>query len=236
MSSAASTAVVAQSSAAPSRLARILGSSIGQKLVMAVTGIILSGFIVGHMAGNLTVFKGAAAINAYGAALRKIPPLLWGTRIVLLLSVGLHIWAYLALSVKSWSARPKGYRKTAYQEASLASRTMRWTGPILGAFIIYHILHLTTGTVHPSFKAGDVYHNLVAGLSVTPVAIFYIVAMACLALHVFHGVWSLFQSLGVSQPRYDSFARRLATIFTIVVVGGFVIIPFAVLAGFLKLQ
>ena len=108
-------------------------------------------------------------------------------------------------------------------------------GAILGAFIIYHILHLTTGTVHPSFKAGDVYHNLVAGLSVTPVAIFYIVAMACLALHVFHGVWSLFQSLGVSQPRYDSFARRLATIFTIVVVGGFVIIPIAVLVGILKL-
>ncbi len=238
MSSAAATAAIAQSPVAQSRLARILGSSIGQKLVMAVTGIILSGFIVGHMAGNLTAFKGALAINAYGAALRKIPPLLWGTRIVLLLSVGLHIWAYLALSIKSWGARPKGYRVTSYKEASLASRTMRWTGPILAAFIVFHILHFTTGTIHPGFeyKAGDIYHNLIAGLSVTPVAIFYIVAMACLALHVFHGVWSLFQSLGVSQPRYDSFARRLATIFTIVVVGGFVVIPIAVLAGFLKLQ
>ncbi len=236
MSSAAPAAAVVSAAPADSRLARILGSSIGQKLVMAVTGIVLSGFIVGHMAGNLTVFKGAAAINAYGAALRRIPALLWGVRFGLLLSVGLHIWAYLALSIKSWGARPKGYRVTSYKEASLASRTMRWTGPILAAFIIYHLLHLTTGTVHPSFREGDVYHNLVAGLSVMPVAIFYIVAMACLALHVFHGVWSLFQSLGISQPRYDSFARRFATLFTIVVVGGFVIIPIAVLAGILKVQ
>jgi succinate dehydrogenase / fumarate reductase cytochrome b subunit len=203
---------------------------------MAATGIVLSAFIVGHMAGNLTVFKGAAAINAYGAALRRIPALLWGVRAVLLLSVLGHIWAYLALSVKSWRARPKGYKVTAYKEASFASRTMRWTGPILAAFIVYHLLHLTTGTVHPSFREGDVYHNLVAGLRVTWVAVFYIVAMGCLALHTFHGVWSMFQSLGVSQPRYESFARRLATIFTIIVVGGFVIIPIAVLAGLLKVQ
>jgi succinate dehydrogenase cytochrome b subunit len=236
VSASAPAAAVVQSAPSDSRLARILGSSIGQKLVMAITGVILSGFIVGHMAGNLTVFKGAAAINAYGAALRRIPALLWGVRAALLLSVLLHIWAYLALSLKSWGARPKGYKVTAYKEASFASRTMRWTGPILAAFIIFHILHLTTGTVHSSFREGDVYHNLVAGLSVMPVAVFYIVAMLCLALHVFHGVWSLFQSLGVSQPRYESFARRFATLFTIVVVGGFVIIPIAVLAGFLKLQ
>jgi succinate dehydrogenase / fumarate reductase cytochrome b subunit len=236
VSASAPAAAVLESPSADSRLARILGSSIGQKLVMAATGIILSGFIVGHMVGNLTVFKGAAAINAYGAALRKFPAVLWGVRFGLLLSVGLHIWSYLALSIKSWGARPKGYRVTSYKEASFASRTMRWTGPILGAFIIYHLLHLTTGTLHPSFREGDVYHNLVAGLSVTPVAVFYLVAMACLALHVFHGVWSLFQSLGISQPRYESFARRLATLFTILVVGGFILIPFAVLAGILKLQ
>jgi succinate dehydrogenase / fumarate reductase cytochrome b subunit len=238
VSSTAPAAAIVQSPPADSRLARILGSSIGQKLVMAATGIILSGFIVGHMVGNLTVFKGAAAINAYGAALRKFPAVLWGVRFGLLLSVGLHIWAYLALSFKSWGARPKGYRVTSYKEASFASRTMRWTGPILGAFVIFHILHITTGTIHPGFTyvSGDVYHNLVAGLSYAPVAAFYIVAMACLALHVFHGVWSLFQSLGISQPRYESFARRLATLFTIVVVGGFVIIPIAVLVGFLKLQ
>lgn len=238
MSASAPAAAVVESPSADSRLARILGSSIGQKLVMAVTGIILSGFIVGHMAGNLTAFKSAEAINAYGAALRKFPALLWAVRFGLLLSVGLHIWAYLALSIKSWAARPTGYRVTAYKEASLASRTMRWTGPILGAFVVFHILHFTTGTIHPGFTyvSGDVYHNLVAGLSVTPVAIFYLVAMACLALHVFHGVWSLFQSLGVSQPRYDSFARRLATLFTIVVVGGFVLVPLAVLVGILKLS
>ncbi|MCL4524395.1 MAG: succinate dehydrogenase cytochrome b subunit [Acidobacteria bacterium] len=238
MSSSAPAVAAVQSPAAESRLARILGSSIGQKLVMAVTGVILSGFIVGHMVGNLTVFKGAEAINAYGVALRKFPALLWAVRFGLLLSVGLHIWAYLALSFKSWGARPQGYKVAAYKEASFASRTMRWTGPILGAFVIFHILHFTTGTITPgfAFKEGDVFHNLVAGLSYAPVAAFYIVAMACLALHVFHGVWSLFQSLGISQPRYESTARRVATLFTIAVVGGFVIIPIAVLAGILKLQ
>ena len=127
VTTSAPAAAVVQAAPSDSRLARILGSSIGQKLVMAITGVILSAFIVGHMAGNLTVFKGAAAINAYGAALRKFPAVLWGVRAGLLLSVLLHIWAYLALSIKSWGARPKGYKVSAYKEASFASRTMRWT-------------------------------------------------------------------------------------------------------------
>jgi len=230
---APSTVAVARPAAA-SRLARIFTSSIGLKLVMAVTGVILCGFVLGHMAGNLTAFKGAAAINAYGAALRKFPALLWAVRLGLLVNTGLHVWAYLMLTGRSWKARNTGYRVTAYKESSFASRTMRWTGPILAAFVVYHLLHLTTGTVHPDFRSGDVYHNLVTGLQVQWVAVFYIVAMVCLALHVFHGVWSLFQSLGVSQPRYGSFGRKLATLFTIVVVGGFLLVPLAVLAGILK--
>jgi succinate dehydrogenase / fumarate reductase cytochrome b subunit len=201
---------------------------------MAATGVVLSGFVLGHMAGNLTAFSGAAALDAYGAALRKFPAVLWGVRLGLLASVALHIWAYWMLTQKSWSARPQGYRVNTYLESTWASRTMRWTGPLLAVFIVYHLLHLTTGTVHPDFREGRVYDNLVSGLQVLPVAIFYIAAMGALGFHLWHGVWSLFQSIGVSQPRYDSFARRLATVFTIVVVGGFVIIPLAVLAGVLR--
>lgn len=238
MSAVAPTSVAVPGPPSASRLVRLMTSSLGLKFVMAATGVILSGFVLGHMVGNLTVFKGAEAINAYGAALRKVPALLWAVRLFLLASVGLHTWAYLVLTGRSWSARPQGYRVAAYKEASWASRTMRWTGPILAAFVVFHILHFTTGTFHPGFefRHGDVYHNLVAGLTVVPVAAFYIVAMIALGFHLFHGVWSLFQSLGVSQPRYDSLARRFATLFTIIVVGGFAVIPLAVLAGMLKVK
>jgi succinate dehydrogenase / fumarate reductase cytochrome b subunit len=201
---------------------------------MAATGVILSGFVLGHMAGNLTAFSGAAALDGYGAALRKFPALLWATRLGLLASVLLHIWAYWMLSRKSWGARPQDYRIKAYQESSWASRTMRWTGPFLAVFIVYHLLHLTTGQAHPDFQEGRIYHNLISGLRVVRVAIFYVAATAALGFHLWHGVWSLFQSVGISQPRYDSFARRLATLFTIVVVVGFVIVPLAVLAGVLR--
>ena len=234
MSVLAPSAVGAVERTSPSWLARLFSSSIGQKVIMAVTGAALSLFVLGHMAGNLNAFRSAEAMDAYGAALRKIPALLWGARIGLLVAVGLHIWSYLALTRKSWAARPQGYRATAYKEASYASRTMRLTGPLLAAFVVYHILHLTTGTVHAQFEEGHVYHNLVTGLRVVPVAIFYLVAMLALGLHLFHGVWSLSQSLGVSQPRHQSFARKLATVFTVIVVGGFALIPLAVLARFLK--
>lgn len=217
-----------------SRFKRLMTSTIGLKVVMAATGIVLSGFVLLHMMGNLIAFTGAEAMDAYGAALRKVPAALWGMRLVLLASVGLHIWAYWALMRISLAARRKPYQKVAYQESSYASRTMRWTGPLLAIFIVYHILHMTTGQAHPQFEEGRVYQNLISGLQVAWVAWFYIVAVLALGFHLFHGVWSLFQSLGVSQPRYQSFARRLATAFTIIVVGGFVLIPVAILMGFLK--
>lgn len=233
MSAAAPSSVVAGRKP-PSALARLLTSSIGQKAVMAVTGLGLSVFVLGHMAGNLNAFLGAQALDAYGAALRKFPALLWSARIALLVAVGLHIWAYVALQRKNMGARPQGYRSVTHRESSFASRTMRLTGPLLAAFIVFHILHLTTGTVHPDFQEGAVYHNLLTGLQVAPVAIFYLVAMLALAWHLFHGVWSLFQTLGIGQPRYESFGRRFATVYTLIVVAGFAAIPIAVLAKFLK--
>ena len=212
----------------------ILTSSIGLKLIMAVTGVILTGFVLGHMVGNLKVYEGAESLNAYGRFLRIEPALLWSVRAGLLTAVGLHIWAYVLLTRGNWGARPEGYRELKRRESTYASRSMAFTGPLLLAFIVYHLLHLTTGTVHPSYKEGDVYHNLIAGLSVVPVAVFYLVSMAALALHLWHGVWSLFQTLGADQPRYGSLGRRFATAFTVVVVLGFASVPIAVVAGLVK--
>lgn len=234
MATAAPESSPAASRSSRARLARFVRSSIGLKLVMALTGVILSGFVLGHMVGNLKAFEGPEALNAYAKLLRVEPPLLWTVRLVLLASVGLHIWAYLLLTADSRKARRQGYRVTAYRESSFASRSMRLTGPLLLAFIVYHILHLTTGTVHPDPKEGDVYHNLISGLRVVPVALIYLAAMAMLALHLWHGVWSLFQTLGASQPRYHSLGRRVATVFTLVVTLGFAAVPLSVLAGIVK--
>jgi succinate dehydrogenase / fumarate reductase cytochrome b subunit len=214
-----------------SRGLQFLNSSIGKKIVMAVTGVILSAFILGHMTGNLLVFKGPEAMNHYAAFLQGLGSALWAIRLVLLVSVGLHAWAYLSTTAESLNARPVGYRKTAYKESDLASRTMRWTGPILAVFIVFHILHMTVGSVHPAFKHLDAYGNVVRGLSVVPVAAFYIVSMACLGVHTWHGTWSMLQTLGLSHPRFDPVRKKIAVVFTLVVAGGFVLVPLAVLAG-----
>jgi succinate dehydrogenase / fumarate reductase cytochrome b subunit len=218
--------------------ATFLGSSVGKKIVMAVTGIVLSLFVLGHMAGNLQAFlpNGAEALDHYGAFLRELlhGTGIWFVRAGLLLAVGLHAWAYLTLSQKSWAARPNGYAVTDFEEATFASRSMRWTGPILGAFIVFHLLHLTTGTLHPHFTEGKVYQNLVTGLAPVPIALFYILAMGCLAFHLWHGAWSMLQTLGLSHPKYLKARKTFAIVFTVLVTGGFVLVPIAVLAGVLK--
>src|SRR5262249_40484200 len=142
---------------------------------------------------------------------------IWFVRAGLLLAVALHVWAYAGLTTTSLAARPTDYRVSDYEEATFASRSMRWTGPILAAFIVYHILHMTTGAVHPHFVEGRVYQNLVTGLRVVPVAIFYLVAMGCLAFHLWHGTWSMLQTLGLSHPRYLKARKVFAVVFTLVV-------------------
>lgn len=234
MSATAADSATVRTGAPSGVLTRLFRSSIGQKVIMAVTGVALSVFVLGHMLGNLTAFQGPAAIDGYGAALRQVPAALWAMRIGLLVAVALHIWAYLALTRTSMAARPSGYKKAAYREATYASRTMRWTGPLLLAFIVFHLGDLTVGTFNPGFEEGLVYRNLVASLKRTGVAVFYLVALGALALHLWHGIWSLFQTLGFSQPRQQSFARKLATVFTLIVVLGFALIPLAVMAGMLR--
>ena len=234
MSAVASSTAAGRRRVYNNRLQRMLNSSIGLKITMALTGVILSGFVLVHMLGNLQVYQGAEALDAYGRLLRKEPALLWTFRLVLLSAVGLHVWAFIALTRKNLQARPQAYRARKNKESSLASRSMTITGPLILAFIIYHILHLTTGTVHPDFQEGAVYHNLVAGLGGI-VGVIYVVAVIMLAFHLWHGIWSMFQTLGAPEGRYGSLGRRFATIFTILVTLGFATVPLAVLTGFLKL-
>ena len=211
-------------------------SSIGRKVVMAVTGAILFGFVLGHLAGNLTVYLGPEALNGYAVFLRQFlhGAGLWVARAVLLLSVILHIWSATSLTLTSRAARPVGYRERQWTESTYASRTMRWSGVIIFFFVIYHLLHFTFGTVHPAFVEGDVYHNFVTGFQSVPVSIAYIVAMILLGLHLRHGVWSMFQTLGVSHPRYIRWAHVGAWIFALLIVVGNCSFPIAVLAGFVK--
>jgi succinate dehydrogenase / fumarate reductase, cytochrome b subunit len=233
MSAVASSPPAGRRPASRSRLQRFMTSSIGLKLVMALTGVLLSLFVLGHMLGNLQVYQGAQAIDDYGKLLRKEPALLWTARLGLLAAVGLHIWAYIALTRKNLQARPQGYREKKLREASYASRSMTLTGPLILAFIIYHILHMTTGTVHPSFEEGAVHHNLVTGLTGLA-GVIYIIAMVMLSFHLWHGVWSMLLTLGLPEGRYQSLGRTLATVFTVLVTVGFISVPLAVLTGVIK--
>jgi succinate dehydrogenase / fumarate reductase cytochrome b subunit len=205
---------------------------IGKKTVMAVTGMILFGFVLIHMAGNLQVFLGREKFDAYGRLLRVEPALLWFARLALLVSVILHIVASIQLAGLNKQSRPVGYQKKTAIDSSYASRTMMWSGPILAAFIVYHILHFTLGTVHPDFHEGQVYDNVIAGFRVIPVSIAYIASMILLGMHLNHGLWSMFQSIGVSNPRYSAGLRRFANIFAVLIVLGFISIPIAVMAGY----
>lgn len=211
-------------------------STIGRKIVMAVTGIILFGFVLAHLAGNLQLYLGAEAINAYGVFLRHVlhGAGIWIARGTLLVAVALHIWAAASLTLTSRAARPVAYRQWQPRESTYASRTMRWGGVIVLLFIVYHLMHFTLGNVHPSFIEGDVYHNMVAGFQVPWVSGFYLVAMLCLGLHLRHGLWSMLQTLGVAHPRYERYAKIFAAVFSAVIVLGNISFPIAVLAGWVR--
>lgn len=218
------------------RPSSFLASTNGKKVVMALSGLILFAFVVGHMLGNMQIYAGAERFNAYGHFLHGIPELLWMVRIGLLASVALHIWASIGLAGRKLKARPVGYARRQNTASSYASRTMYWSGPILLAFIIYHLLHLTAGVIHPgsSFEEGDVYRNTVSGFQVWYVSAWYIVSMILLGLHLRHGVWSMFQSLGVNHPRHTPIMKKFAIVFAVVVTGGFISIPVSVLTGLIK--
>jgi succinate dehydrogenase / fumarate reductase, cytochrome b subunit len=213
-----------------------LASTIGKKIVMAGSGTILAGFVLAHMLGNLQLYLGADALNAYSVFLHEVlhGAGLWIARAVLLAALGLHVWAAASLTVADRAARPVHYREFEPRESTYASRTMRWSGVLLFAFVVYHLLDLTFGTVNPSFQSGNVFHNVVASFRVVPVALLYIVAMLLLWLHLRHGMWSMLRTLGLGHPRYERMAQRSAALFATVVVAGNVSFPLAVLFGFVR--
>ena len=228
----------------PSNPAVALWSTmVGKKVAMAVTGIVLVGFVIAHMLGNLKIFLGAEAIDAYAVFLRTMGEplfpyraLLWGVRIVLLACVALHITAAVQLTRMNWAARPLAYDTKDSIATTYAARTMRWSAVILVLFVVYHLLHLTAGTV--GFQPGtyvplSVYHNVVGGFSVWYVSLFYVLAMACLCLHLDHGIWSMLQTLGWSTARNERGLKVLSRVIAVVVSLGFVAVPAAVMLAWL---
>ena len=222
-------------------------TAVGKKYVMAITGIMLIGFVIAHMIGNLKMYLGIVEhdgvrdydLDIYGEYLRQLlVPLmpeyatLWLLRIGLLAALVFHVHAAYTLTVLNRKARPVKYQSARdYQVASFASRTMRWTGSLVLLFILWHLADLTLGWVNPDFQYGEVYRNVDASLSRVPVAILYIVANIALGIHLFHGVWSLFQSMGWSNPKFNQWRRSLATAIAAIVVIGNVSFPVMVLAG-----
>lgn len=220
-------------------LLELYRSALGKKYVMAITGIVGLGYVLAHMIGNLKLYMGASSINEYGEFLRELGEpifprtvVLWGFRFVLIAAVVLHIHAAWSLTRMNRRARLGGYKsRRDYVAASFASRTMRWTGVLVALFIVYHLADLTWGVTNPDFVRGDVYGNIVASFSVWPVALFYIAANLALGLHLYHGAWSMFQSLGINSRRFNPWRRTFAVAFAAVIVIGNVSFPVAVLTG-----
>ncbi len=223
-------------------LIEVYGTDVGKKYAMAISGIVLLGFIFFHMVGNLHAFEGPEQINHYGEGLREIGEplfprtfLLWAfLRLPLALALFIHVHAAWSLTRSNQRARGVGYDTTRnYHAATYASRTMRWTGVIILLYLIWHLADLTWGieAVNPGFERGDVYGNLVASLERWPVTLIYVVAQGALALHVWHGAWSMFQSLGVNNPHINRFRRSFASGFTVIVVAGYLAVPIGVQIG-----
>jgi len=220
----------------PAGSLRFWQTTVGKKAIMAVSGVLLFGYVVAHLIGNLQIYMPPEKINQYAAFLHSHLALLWTARTTLLIAVVLHIWSSVQLWLLQLEARPVNYVKKANLHSTYASRTMLWSGPIIAAFVIFHLLHLTLGTVHPGgpFDKHNVYNNVVTGFQVWPVSIFYIIAMIMLCYHLYHGLWSMFQTLGFSHPVYTPWLQRLAKTVAILIAAGNISIPVAVLAGFIK--
>lgn len=224
------------------RVGAFYGSSVGKKFAMALSGLVLVGFVIVHMLGNLKVYQGADAFNHYAEGLRTLGApffgtgeLLWIVRLILLAALLIHLVAAVQLVRQSLAARRQRYRKFDSLAFSYASRTMRWGGVIILLFVVYHLMHFTFGNAHPDFVPGDAYRNFVIGFRQWPVALAYVAAMVPLGFHLYHGIWSMFQSLGANNPRYNRLRRPLALGITLVVILANISFPLAVLAGFVTL-
>jgi succinate dehydrogenase / fumarate reductase cytochrome b subunit len=217
-------------------------TTIGKKVIMAVTGLIWIGFVVFHMYGNLKIFGGADYFNTYSEGLREIGEpvfgathLLWIARLVLVAAIALHIWAAVTLKQRNWSSRSVKYSRLRYLQADYATLTMFWGGVALFFFILFHLMHFTWGIpgVHPDFIAGDAYHNVIVGFrsyAYIP-SILYLLGLIALALHLYHGAWSMFQTVGLNNKTYTNMLQALALLIAVVIPVGFALVPLAVMFG-----
>jgi len=226
------------------RAVRFYAAPIGKKAVMAITGVILSGYVVGHLLGNLQIYSSdPEQINRYAAFLHSPSNAmaLWGIRVFLLAALILHIVSSIQLWNQNREARPLRYYKKADVPTSYAARTMIWSGPIVAAFVVFHILHLTTGSILPlqdvagNPNTPDVRYNVITGFQNYWVSGFYIFAMILLCMHLYHGLWSMFQSMGISHPRYTPKLKKGAALVAILIAIGNCSIPVAVVTGLLTL-
>jgi succinate dehydrogenase / fumarate reductase, cytochrome b subunit len=222
-------------------LLRHFTSSLGKKFLMAITGAGLFLFVIGHLLGNLQIFLGPEAINRYGHFLQTTPEILWPARIGLLVFVGIHIWASISLTLENRAARGTRYEVKEVVDASLASRTMIWSGLIILAFVAFHLAHYTLMVVYPGFRDlrdangwHDIYRMMIIGFSNYWVSGFYVLSIGLLCIHLGHGVGAMFQSLGLKNQTYTGAIVRFSIIAAAIIFLGYISIPLAVLAGVLK--
>ena len=223
------------------RVYSLYRTSVGKKYTMAVSGAIFVLFVIAHMFGNLKVYLGPEAFNHYAEGLREFGEpflgyewFLWVFRAALIAALLIHVLAAWQTSRQSWAARGQKYRKHDKLVFHYASRTMRWGGVVLFLFILFHLLHLTTGTLHPDFIPGDAYHNFVTGFRSLPVVAVYTVAMIALGLHLYHGTWSAFQTMGFDGPRISRWREPIALGVALIVVLANLSFPVAVLTGIIQ--
>jgi len=215
------------------RIQLLWHSTIGKKVVMAVTGLIGIGFVISHVASNVTIFSDPRHVDDYAKFLRGFGPLLWVARAVLVAAVILHVVAAVQLTRRKQTARPVNYRDREPQVSTLASRSMRWGGALLLAFIVFHLADLTWGWVNPGFVHLEPSRNMTLSLTRWPVALFYLAAMVSLGLHIWHGAWASIRSLGAARPKANPLHRVIPIVLAVAVAGGFAAIPLAYLFGFL---
>jgi succinate dehydrogenase / fumarate reductase cytochrome b subunit len=220
--------------------AQLVSTSVGKKILMAVTGFVAFGYIIGHMLGNLQIFIGQNQINTYAKALHAFPALLWVVRSVLIVCFGAHIWLGAQLKLENYAARPIGYKRANTVKATLASRTMIWTGLLVLSFVVYHLLHFTATTIVPEFEhltdsqgRHDTYSMVILGFQNIGVVISYIIAVGLVCYHLSHGIASMFQSLGWNNREYETRLRVISVGISIVVFLGYIAIPVAVQMGYL---
>jgi len=224
------------------RALSLTNTTIGKKMVMAVSGFVLFGFVIGHMLGNLQIFVGPDAINGYSHTLHSTPALLWGARVVLLAAIVAHVTTAVSLVRMNRAARPVAYAVKKDVATDYAAKTMFLSGITIALYIAYHLAHLTLGftkglNYQPSLDANglpNVYQNVVSSFKVPWCTAIYVVAQGALSLHLYHGAWSLFQSLGLNHSRYNDALRSSAVAVAMAVCVGFVSVPVAVLFGVVK--